>query len=231
MAGPSLVFDTVSLLQRLKRALFHLLYHQGATAYDTIAAVVSLGNWVQWVRTVADFAKGGPILELGFGPGHLQVELAGRKGKAFGLDESREMVGIARRRLRAAGIDKLNLARAVAGRLPFFSGSFQTVLATFPSEYIFQPAVLKEVTRVLRDEGQLVVLPMAWHDRRDLAARFMGWLFRVTGESYGNAEVARMQFTDRLAHLGFQVRADMIDFQGARLLVLVAMKNQAGERA
>jgi SAM-dependent methyltransferase len=45
-----------------------------------------------------------------------------------------------------------------AQRLPFNAASFDTVVSTFPSEYIYDPATIAEVERVLRPGGRLIVI-------------------------------------------------------------------------
>jgi ubiquinone/menaquinone biosynthesis C-methylase UbiE len=50
------------------------------------------------------------------------------------------------------------LVRGVAQALPFAPATFDTVLATFPSEYILHPDTLAEVQRVLRNDGQWLLV-------------------------------------------------------------------------
>ena len=45
-----------------------------------------------------------------------------------------------------------------AQHLPFDAASFDTVVSTFPSEYIYDPATIAEVERVLRSGGRLIVI-------------------------------------------------------------------------
>ena len=114
---------------------FRLLYHPFAWTYDFVAAVVSLGRWQAWVQSVLPYLKG-RVLEIGHGPGHLQISLHAHGFLAVGLDESRQMSRQAASRLRRQGYP-VNLARGVAQQLPFQNTSFDTIVATFPSEYIF----------------------------------------------------------------------------------------------
>jgi ubiquinone/menaquinone biosynthesis C-methylase UbiE len=120
------------LLPSFLRLLFRLLYHQFAWAYDLVAATVSLGRWKGWVLSALPYLEG-RVLEIGFGPGHLQVALHENKKRTFGLDESRQMSRQAGRRLRRKGL-RADLVRARARRIPFPEASFETVVSTFPSE-------------------------------------------------------------------------------------------------
>src|SRR6266545_6817971 len=57
------------------RLFFRLLYHPFAWSYDLVAATVSLGRWKGWVKTATGLLTGPRVLELGFGPGHMQTYL------------------------------------------------------------------------------------------------------------------------------------------------------------
>ena len=139
---------------------FNLLYHPFAWMYDLVAGIVSLGRWRGWVLQARPFLRG-RVLELGFGPGHLQEALEQAGLEAFGLDESRPMARQARRRLRRQKYP-VRLANGYAQGLPFQGNSFDCVAATFPSEYIFEAQTLAEIRRVLRPHGRLVIVPSAW---------------------------------------------------------------------
>ena len=210
--------------QRLLRALFHFLYHQAAPAYDAVAAFVSLGLWLDWTRASLPFVYGDRVLELGSGPGHLQAELRAKLAGVFGLDESPQMIRIARRRLLAAGIRSLNLVRAAAGSLPFSTGSFHCIVATFPSAYIVERSTLAEARRVLGAGGRLVLLPMAWHTGRGPLGRLMAWLFRVTGESAGSFEAISALLRRSFEEAGFSVDVQHVTVRTAEVLLLVATK-------
>lgn len=144
----------------LVRVGFRWLYHQGAWAYDGVAWLVSLGRWQDWVRSMALWPEAQPgawVLELGFGPGYLQLHLAQLGFRPMGVDPSPAMARRARDRLRRAGFPP-RLVQGRAQKLPFPSESFHRVVATFPAEYIFEEATLREVWRVLRPGGRFDVL-------------------------------------------------------------------------
>jgi SAM-dependent methyltransferase len=60
-------------------------------------------------------------------------------------------------KLRRGGLHVLHL-QGRAQQLPFADASFGSVVATFPAEYIVDPASLAEFRRVLKPGGQLVVV-------------------------------------------------------------------------
>jgi len=135
------------------------LYRELAWAYDPISRFVSAGRWGAWRRFALDYARG-RVLEVGFGTGELLIALAERGLPVVGADASREMQRVAARKLRRQGIAAPRfLARA--SELPFLSGAFDTVVSTFPAGYILEVASLAELARVLRPDGQLVIVGLA----------------------------------------------------------------------
>jgi len=163
------------------RLFFRLLYNQFAWTYDLVAWVVSLGQWNAWGRTAILHLSGERVLELAHGPGHLLVEMATRTLAPVGVDLSPHMGRLARRRLRKAGL-AVPLVRARAQALPFYDGSFDSVVATFPTEFFLEPTTLREAARVLGSGSRLVVVAWARLSERDPLSRFIGWLYRVTGQ-------------------------------------------------
>jgi len=79
------------LLQSLLRLFFHLLYHQFAWTYDWVAAIVSIGRWNDWVMATLPFIVGPRVLEIGYGPGHLQVAMRRNGLLPYGVDASWQM--------------------------------------------------------------------------------------------------------------------------------------------
>lgn len=137
------------LYQQIIRWLFHRLYHELAWSYDLIAWLVSAGHWQRWVTAAVPMLHG-RVLELGCGPGYLQRALAQRPD-VVGIDRSPAMV---RRAIRFSK----RIVQADARQLPFADASFDTVCATFPAEYILDPATQAEIQRVLAPNGQLVIV-------------------------------------------------------------------------
>ncbi len=208
----------MNLIQRFMRVFFDLLYHPFAFTYDFVAAVVSFGKWNNWARSVIPcFAVSGTrILELGHGPGHLQLALITRGLDSVAMDESAPMGRLAKRRLG----DSAKLARAVAQKIPFAAETFDTVISTFPTEYIFDPQTLTEANRVLRSGGRLVVLPVAFP-----ASGFLKWLYRVTGESpVALDDILKEKFKQPFMQAGFSVEIKTVELKSSTLLIILADK-------
>ena len=208
------------LILFLLRSSFYLLYHQFAWTYDLVAAIVSLGRWKRWVLSALPYLEG-RILEIGYGPGHLQASLHSKGQSVFGLDESRQMARQANRRLLKMGF-RSNLSRGYAQHLPFPQGVFDTVIATFPSEYIFEQNTLLEARRVLLTGGRLIILPMAWITGTHPLERLAAWLFRITGEAPGEPKPISAAIRNQFTRAGFQVRDEIIKMEGSQVLVIIA---------
>ena len=206
----------MNLIQRFMRFFFHLLYHPFAFTYDLVAATVSFGDWKNWVYSILPFINGTRLLELGHGPGHLQRLLRDRGLVAVAIVESTQMGRIAKRRLGSSQ----KLSRALAQHRPFADKSFDTIIATFPTEYIFQEETLSEVKRCLSDGGKLIVLPAAFPK-----SGFLKWLYKVTGESPARlTESIKIKSLQPFLKAGFHAEVEIVEVKSSTLLIIVAQK-------
>jgi ubiquinone/menaquinone biosynthesis C-methylase UbiE len=209
------------LMRSILRTTYSLLYHSFAWSYDSVAALVSLGHWRQWIRCSLPYLSG-RVLELGFGPGHLQVDLAAQGLSAFGLDESPQMAVQAQRRLLKKSLHPA-LTRGYAQHLPFRSAAFNCVVATFPSNYIYEEPTLHEIQRVLAPGGSLVIVPMAWITA-GLLGRAMAWLMRQVGETSAVAGQLPSPVREILNRAGFIVESRLVELKTSKVLVCVGKK-------
>ena len=164
--------------------------------------------------SVIPFIEGNRILEIGHGPGHLQRVLLARGLAAVAIDESAQMGDLAKR----CTDGNANLTRGLAQHLPFPNESFDSIISTFPSDYITDPRTLTEVRRCLSNGGRFIVLPVAWPRNP-----FLGWLFRVTGESPSEAiEMVKSKFKEPFIKAGFETEVKTLDMQSGILLIVLA---------
>ena len=202
----------------LVRIFFFLLYHPFAWTYDLVAWLVSLGRWKSWVQTILPEISGPQVLELGHGPGHLQQTLREQGYIVYGIDRSKQMGRLASRRLRKVSGAAPPLTRAKAEDLPYRTGAFHDVVATFPSEYILSPATIASIRRVLAPRGKLLILPVAWITGERTLDRAAAWLFRATGQA-GEWDSA---FSNALTLFGFEVEEKRLKLGTSEVMLLIA---------
>ena len=197
---------------------FRLLYNELAWLYDPVSWVVSLGQWRRWQQTaLACLPPGGAVLEVGFGPGHLLADLAAAGYRPAGLDLSPHMLRLARRRLGAAA----GLVRGRASALPFAPCAFDAVVLAFPTPFVYDPAWIGHLERVLKPGARLVVVETSSFDRRGLAARCLEWLYRITGQRGPIPDLPGL-----LGQAGLRARRDSVAVDGATVTLVIAEKHQ-----
>ena len=206
-------------MKTVLRFFFRLLYHQFAFTYDLVAATVSLGRWNDWVASVLPFIRGTRLLELGHGPGHLQRSLLSQKLFTVAIDESAPMARLAKRNTRG----QAQVARALGQELPFADKTFDTIIATFPTEYIFEQETMLEVKRCLSDGGRFIVLPVAMQIGRGMLDRTMALLFRVTHQSpVDPLEIVKEKLQEPFVKAGFAVEIQELQVKSSLLLLIIA---------
>src|SRR3954454_13441676 len=133
----------------LRKLAFESLYSRFAWAYDWVSKTFFLGQWRVWQRSAIPHLRGPDVLEVGMGTGNLQMDMHHKGFRGMGSDLSPQMLRQAARKARRLGM-QLKACRARAQALPFAAESFDSVVSTFPSEYIGEADTLRELARVLR---------------------------------------------------------------------------------
>lgn len=198
---------------------FHLLYNQLAFTYDTVSNLVSFGAWGCWQRAALAHlppVDDGPVLELAYGTGRLQVALAEAGYRGAAGDLSPFMGRIASRRVSHLGLPQ-RLTRFRTQALPFPAAHFSAVVSTFPTNFIIDPKTLQEVRRVLKPGGVLVIVPSALLTGGGLAERILEGLYRITGQRAGEWDAGAHIFGGQ----GFNVIAHPSECPGSRVYTLV----------
>jgi ubiquinone/menaquinone biosynthesis C-methylase UbiE len=138
-------------------------------------------EYEQLARQVVEMGvpPGGRVLDVGTGPGFVAIAVArllqGSACKVVGLDLSRAMLALAAENAAKAGLDDMLTWREGDARaMPFDDGEFDFVVSNDSlHHWEHPPAVMNEIARVLKKDGQCIV-----HDSKRLlswAPRLVAW--------------------------------------------------------
>lgn len=141
-----------------QRRFNDLIYDSLAPFYDAMDWL-TFGAWWRLVRRALEHVPSrGDVLEIGFGPGKLHVEIARKVDLSFGLDLAWGMCRLTQRRLRRSGLPQ-RLTRGDALFLPFSDSAFDVLVTTFTLAGLPDGGqAVREMARVLRTGGRVVMV-------------------------------------------------------------------------
>ena len=160
------------------RAMFDRI----AGVYDAMNSVMTAGMHHRWRERAADMARVGPgdsALDVACGTGDLAVELrrrVGDSGRVVGTDFSERMLELARDK---AG-DGVEFEWGNALELRYDSDSFDAATVGFGARNFSDlDAGLREMVRVVRPGGRVVVLEITTPQKPPLSWFFRAWFDSV----------------------------------------------------
>lgn len=168
-------------------ALIRQMFSSIARRYDLLNTCLSLGIDRRWRdRAVGEIPRreGGLFLDLATGTGDVALSLALRQppsARVLGLDFSGEMLALARRKVARRGMEGhiwLQLGNALM--LPFRDESFDAVSIAFGLRNLSDLSRgLREMHRVLRQDGRVVILEFCHPPHRLFRYLYYGYFCRV----------------------------------------------------
>jgi demethylmenaquinone methyltransferase / 2-methoxy-6-polyprenyl-1,4-benzoquinol methylase len=125
--------------------------------YDRLGALLSFGQDPRWRKTMVSHVPrdGGSVLDVATGTGLVAERLLAQGHRVIGLDQSPDMLAVARGRFG----DRVELVEASATSIPFPDASFDHLTFTYLLRYVDDPAAtLAELARVVRPGGTVANL-------------------------------------------------------------------------
>jgi demethylmenaquinone methyltransferase/2-methoxy-6-polyprenyl-1,4-benzoquinol methylase len=157
------------------------MFDRIAGVYDLMNSVMTVGLHHRWRARAADMAAlapGDSALDVATGTGDLAVELASRigdEGEVIGSDFSEGMLELAR--AKAPGI---TFEHGNALALPYDDDEFDAATVGFGARNFSDlPQGLREMTRVVKPGGRVVILEITTPERPPLSLFFRLWFDRV----------------------------------------------------
>jgi ubiquinone/menaquinone biosynthesis C-methylase UbiE len=125
------------------------------------------------LRALLSDAPLGRVLDVGTGTGRMAELFEPAAAEVVALDNSPEMLRLARARLQHLAPGRVELVQGDFAALPFAGASFDTVLFHQVLHYAQAPeAVLAEAARVTRPGGRIAIVDFAAHQREELRDRY-----------------------------------------------------------
>jgi demethylmenaquinone methyltransferase / 2-methoxy-6-polyprenyl-1,4-benzoquinol methylase len=157
------------------------MFDRIAGVYDLMNSVMTAGLHHRWRERAADMAglrPGDSALDVATGTGDLAVELSrrlGPEGEVVGSDFSERMLELARQKA-----PELRFEHGNALALPYDADSFDAATVGFGARNFSDlPQGLREMARVVRPGGRVVILEITTPERPPLSWFFRLWFDRV----------------------------------------------------
>jgi demethylmenaquinone methyltransferase/2-methoxy-6-polyprenyl-1,4-benzoquinol methylase len=157
------------------------MFDRIAGVYDLMNSVMTAGLHHRWRKRAADMAALSPgdrALDVATGTGDLAIELRRRvepQGEVVGSDFSEAMLELARRKA-----PELRFEHGNALDLPYEDDRFDAATAGFGARNFSDlPQGLREMARVVRPGGRVVILEITTPERPPLSWFFRLWFDRV----------------------------------------------------
>jgi demethylmenaquinone methyltransferase/2-methoxy-6-polyprenyl-1,4-benzoquinol methylase len=162
------------------------MFDRIAGHYDALNTVMTAGLHHRWRQRAAERAElrpGDAALDVCCGTGDLALELASRVtpgGSVVGCDFSEPMLDLAREKAAARGADGVRFEWADALQMPYDGGRFDAATVGFGVRNLADlDRGLRELGRVLKPGGRLVILEITQPQRPPLSTFYSLWFDRA----------------------------------------------------
>ena len=219
------------------------LFGSIAGRYDLVNDIQSLGLHRLWKRRVvalSNFREGEMGLDLCCGTGDLAIHLAKRGGSLVGMDLNRPMLRQAAARLAKRGENRISLSQADALKLPLGDDTIDLVTIGYGLRNLADlEAGLREITRVLKPRGRLLILDFGKPANRVIRSVYflylalmlpvLGWIWCGNASAYAyilkslKNYTAQKGVTSVLRHIGYN-SVQVIEIMAGAMSIHKAIK-------
>lgn len=183
-----------------------------ANAYEALFVPALFGQWASRVLDAANVAAGQRVLDVACGTGVLAREAylrTGTTGYVAGLDPDLGMLAVAR-----DSCPSVDWRQGTAESMPFPDALFDAVVSQFGLMFMDRGRAIREMLRVLKPDGRLVVAVWDAAGNIPAYAAEIALLDRVAGTRAADALRAPFVLGDR------KLLAETFDDAGARSVAI-----------
>jgi ArsR family transcriptional regulator len=164
--APRLDLERLTAIKAARAAAAAKYFRENAARWDEIRSLYIDETQVE-EAVLGLLPKEGmrDFLDVGTGTGRILGLVAPRVERAVGIDQSREMLSIARNHIERAGLKNAAVRQGDMYQLPWPTASFDAATLHQVLHFADEPAAaIEEIGRVLRPGGTLVIVDFAPHE-------------------------------------------------------------------
>lgn len=158
--------DAISNRVNKRQKYIKFLFSRIAARYDLFNKIASLSldsSWRERAILCLQPKKRSRFLDVGTGTGELALKLAEKVdgSEVIGIDFCEQMLDIARRKSEKKKCKNVLFIQARGEDLPFSNNYFDGIITGFVMRHLNIEEALKEIFRVLKPNGRLVILEIS----------------------------------------------------------------------
>lgn len=225
-AWPAVRQDRMRLARRLqeRRQASQVFFAGAAAQWDRLRGELYGGSFSQQAM-LALLADDAIVADLGCGTGEVAATLAPWVGQVIGIDSSAAMLKAAARR--TENVPNVELRRGELDTIPIEDGSCDAAFAVLVLSYVTDVRVaLKEIARILKPGGRVVIVDLLPHDREDFRVKMGQQVLGFELERFRNMmEEAELKVTRAVA------LTPEVEVKGPALFLVSAERLTPGDSA
>ncbi len=162
--------NRLSQIRERRRAVAEEYFNQNAAEWNRLRQLYVPEAEVeqQLVRVIGEEPIGS-FIDIGTGTGRILALLADQVEHGVGIDQSTEMLSVARAYLEQENLKHVHVRKGDMYHMPFDDQSVDLATVHLVLHYSLDPLpVIKEAVRVLRPDGRLVIVDFAPHQEEHL---------------------------------------------------------------